>query len=87
MKICQDCHQLKNRATSWNNTHGVTDPIPYIDDIVKPHKHLIFEEKRVDGAGWTSFIFRCHKCEGWWELFVWSVFGQLYVKPYVPEYH
>jgi len=46
MKICQDCHQFKNRATNWNNTHGVTtDPLPYISEIVKGHKDLIFEKK------------------------------------------
>ncbi len=63
------------------------DPLPYIDDMIKPHKHLIFEKRRVDGAGWTSFIFRCLKCEQWWELFTWSAVGQLEIKSYVPEYH
>jgi len=87
VKICQDCRQFKNRAKSWNYTHGATDPFPYIDDMIKLHKHLIFEQRRVDGAGWTSFIFRCLKCERWWELFIWLAVGQLDIKPYVPEYH
>ena len=83
MKICQDCLQFKNRATNWNNTHGVTtDPLPYISEIVKGHKHLIFEKRRVDGAGWTSFIFQCHKCEQWWKLLTWPAVGQLDVRPY-----
>ena len=87
MKICQDCHHFKYRVTYWNNTHGATDPTPYIDDIIKPHKHLIFEKRTVDGAGGTSFIFQCLKCEQWWEIFIWSAVGQLDIKPYIPEYH
>jgi hypothetical protein len=82
VEICEDCHQFNNRAIKWNKTYGVTDPIPYIDDIVKSHKHLIFEKRRVDGAGWTSFIFQCQKCEQWWELFTWPAVGQLDVRPY-----
>jgi len=87
VKICQDCHQFKNRAKKWNYTHGAMDPLPYIDDIIIPHKHLFFKRRRVDGAGWTSFIFRCLKCEQWWELFIWSAIGQLDIKPHSPEYH
>ena len=88
MKICQDCLQFKNRATNWNNTHGVTtDPVPYISEIVKGHKHLIFEERRVDGAGWIGGVFRCGKCKQWWELLSWPAMGQLDVRSYTPEYH
>lgn len=85
MKICQDCQQFESRAKTWNYTHGATDPLPYIDDMIKPHKHIIFEERRVDGAGWTALIFRCRKCEQWWKLFAWAAVGQLDVKPYLPE--
>ena len=87
VKNCHDCLQIKTRAKNWNYTHGATNPIPYIDDIIKPHKHLIFEKRTVDGAGGTSFIFQCLKCEQWWEIFIWSAVGQLDIKPYIPEYH
>ena len=63
------------------------DPLQYLDDMIRSHKQLIFEKRSVDGAGQSSFIFRCRKCEQWWELFTWSAVGQLDVKPYLPEYH
>ena len=87
MKNCKDCQQLKNRTTNWNYTHGAMDPLPYLDDMIRPHKQLIFEKRSVDGAGRSSFIFRCHKCEQWWELLAWSAVGQLDIKPYIPEFH
>ena len=87
MKICQDCHQFKNRIKEWNYWSGAVDPLPYIDNVIKPHKHLIFEKRSVDGAGRSLFIFRCLKCEQWWEVVIWSAVGQLDVKPYAPEYH
>ena len=87
MKICQSCQQFKNYATNWKYTHGAMDPLPYIDDMIKPNKHLIFEERRVDGVGWTAFIFRCRKCEQCWKLFAWSAVGQLDVRPHLPKHH
>ncbi len=87
MKICQDCQEFKNRTTNWNYTHGAMDPLPYLDDMIRPHKQLVFEKRSADGAGRSSFVFRCRKCEHWWELFTWSAVGQLDVKPYLPEYH
>jgi hypothetical protein len=87
MDICEACEQFKTLVKKWNYWNGAMDPLPYIEDITKSHKHLIFEERKSDGAGWTSFIFLCSKCERWWELFTWPVNGQLEVKPYFPEYH
>jgi hypothetical protein len=51
MKICEACEQFERRVKEWNYTHGVTDPLPYIDEMIKPHKHLIFEGRSIDGAG------------------------------------
>ena len=87
VNICEACEQFKKRVKEWNYWSGATDPLPYIDNMIKPHKHLIFEKRRVDGAGWIFFIFRCHKCEQRWELCTCSAVGQIDVKPYVPEYH
>jgi len=87
VNICEACGQFESRVKQWNYTNGATDPLPYIDEIIKPHKHLNFEGRRSDGAGWTSFIFKCCKCEQWWKLFTWPAVGQLDVKPYLPRYH
>ena len=51
MNICEPCEQFKTRVKEWNYCSGAIDPLPYIDDVIKPHKHLMFEGRRSDGAG------------------------------------
>ncbi len=87
MKICQACKQFENRVKQWNRKHGVTDPLPYIDEMIKTHKHLFFEERRRDGAGCLELLFRCLKCSQCWELLSWAAVGQLDVRPHFPKYH
>ena len=43
MEICQACEEFEKRVKKWNFTHGAVDPLPYIEDMIRPHKHLIFE--------------------------------------------
>jgi hypothetical protein len=50
VKICDACEQFKKRVKQWNNWSGAIDPLPYIEDMIKPHKHLIFRGQRSDGA-------------------------------------
>jgi hypothetical protein len=50
MKIRQAYEQFEKRVKEWNYTHGSIDPLPYIDDMIKPHKHLISEGRRSNGA-------------------------------------
>jgi hypothetical protein len=63
VNICENCEQFKKLVKKWNYWNGAIDLLAYIKDITKTHKHLIFEERKSDGAGWTSFIFRCSRCE------------------------
>ena len=86
MKICQACEQFKNRVKEWNYSSGAIDPLPYIDDMTKAHKHLIFEGQRADSAGGNVFVFQCLKCDRWWKLSAWPVFGCLDVLPYLMQY-
>jgi len=87
VNICEACEQFKTRVKEWNYWSGAIDPLLYIDDMVKPHKHLIFEGRRSDEAGGYVLVFQCLKGNRWWELFAWPAVGQLDVKPYVLEYH
>jgi hypothetical protein len=87
VNICEDCEQFRTRVKEWNYYSGAINPLPYIDDMIKPHKHLIVEGQRSDGSGGHLFLLQCLKCDQWWELFTWPAVGQLDVKPYVPEYH
>jgi hypothetical protein len=87
VNICEACEQFRKRVKEWNYCSGAIDPLPYIDDMIKPHKHLIFEGRRSDGAGSQMLLLQCVKCDRWWNLFTWPAVGQLDVKPYVPEYH
>ena len=87
MKICQDCHQFKHRIKEWNYWSGAVDPIPYIDNVIKPHKHLMFEGRKPDGTGTHILVLHCLKCDQWWKLSAWPVFGCLEVLPYLPKDH
>jgi len=81
MEICQACEEFEKRVRKWNYTHGAVDPLPYIEDMIKPHKHLIFEGRRVDGSGAFLFSFQCLKCDQWWRVSAWSAVGHLDVWP------
>lgn len=56
MNICEACEQFGSRVKRWNYTHGATDPLPYIDEMVKSHKHLNLEDRGRDGAGGSTLI-------------------------------
>jgi len=81
MEICQECEEFEKRVRKWNCTHGAVDPLPYIEDMIKPHKHLIFEGRRIDGAGAFLLSFQCLKCDQWWRVSAWSAVGHLDVCP------
>jgi len=87
VKICQDCEQFEKRVKKWNYTNGAVDPLPHIDDMIKPHKYLIFEGRRSDGAGGSVLLFQCLKCDQWWKLSAWPVVGHLDVGPYLIQHH
>jgi hypothetical protein len=87
MKNCKACEQFKNRVTEWNYWSCAIDPLPYIDDMIKPHKHLVFEERRSDGAGGSELVFHCLNCTWWWKLSAGPVFGCLDVLPHLPTRH
>ena len=84
MNICEACEQFKKRIKEWNYRSGAIDPLPYIDNVIKPHKHLIFEGRRPDGAGAYVHVLRCLKCDQWWELSAWPVIGCLEALPHLP---
>jgi hypothetical protein len=86
MKICEACEHFKKRVKEWNYSSGAIDPLPYLDDMTKPHKHLIFEGRRSDGAGGNVLVFQCLRCNRWWKLSAWPVFGCLDVLPYLMQY-
>ena len=85
VKICESCDQFEKRVKEWNYWSGAIDPLPYIDDMIKPHKHLIFEGRRSDGSAGNVLVFQCLKCAWWWKLSDWPVFGCLDVLPYLPK--
>ena len=86
MEICKACEQFEKRVKEWNYTNGVINPLPYIDDMIKPHKHLIFEGRRSDGAGGFVLLFQCLKCDQWWKISDWPVVGHLDVWPYLMQH-
>lgn len=86
VKICEACDHFKKRVKEWNYSSGAIDPLPYIDNMTKPHKHLIFEGRRADGEGGYVLVFQCLKCDRWWKLSAWPVFGCLDVLPYLMQY-
>ena len=85
MKICEACEQFEKRVREWNYWSGAIDPLPYIDDMIKPHKHLILEGRSTDGAGGHVLLLQCLKCDRWWKLSAWPVFGCLEVLPHLKE--
>ena len=87
MNICEACEQFKKRTKEWNYCNGAIDPLPYLDNLIKPHKHLVFEGRKADGAGTRVFVLHCLKCEQWWKLSAWPVSGSLEVLPYLPKDH
>ena len=87
MNICEACEQFGSRVKQWNYTHGATDPLPYIDEMIKPHKHLTLEGRARDGAGGLELSFHCKKCDHWWKLSAWAAVGQLDVWPHLPRHH
>jgi hypothetical protein len=87
VKICKACDQFKNRVKEWNYSSGAIDPLPYIDDMLKSSKHLIFEGRRSDGAGGYVLVFQCLKCDRWWKLSDWPVFGCLDILPYLCNFN
>lgn len=87
MNICDPCEQFESRVKQWNHTHGVTDPFPYVNEMFKNHKRLLFEERSVNQAGCSTLLFRCIKCGQCWELFSWGAVGQLDIKPHFTKYH
>jgi hypothetical protein len=87
VNICDACEQFKMRIKEWNFWSGAIDPLPHIDDMIKPHKNLIFEKKRSDGAGEHELELHCLKCDRWWKLSAWPAFGCLEVLPHSPKYH
>ena len=87
MKICKACEQFEKRVKEWNKTYGVIDPLPYIEDIVKPHKNLIFESRTQDGAGGYLLSFQCLRCDKWWKVSAWGLVGTLNIWPQPPMRH
>jgi hypothetical protein len=87
VNICEACEQFKKRTKEWNYCNGAIDPLPYLDNLIKPHKHLMFEGRKADGAGTRVLVLHCLKCEQWWKLSAWPVSGCLEVLPYLPKDH
>jgi hypothetical protein len=85
VNICEACEQFKKRTKEWNYSNGAIDPLPYLDNLIKPHKHLVFEGRKADGAGTRVLVLHCLKCEQWWKLSAWPVSGSLEVLPYLPK--
>lgn len=81
MTICPECEQFETRIKKWNRTHGAVDPLPFIDEIVEPHKHLVFEGRTRDGAGGYMLTFQCLRCDWWWKVSAWGLLGTLSVWP------
>jgi len=81
MTICQECEQFEKRVKEWNGTNGVIDPLPYLSDMIKPHKHLIYEGRRQDGAGGYLLSYQCLRCDRWWKVSAWGLVGTLNIWP------
>ena len=87
MDICEPCEQFESLVKQWNYTHGATDPLTYIGDMIKSHKYLFFEERRIDGLECSTLLFRCLKCNQFWKLLSWEAVGQLDIMPHFPKHH
>lgn len=77
MKICKGCEQFERRVKEWNGTHGVVDPVSDLNDMVKPHRHLISEGRMQDGAGGYLLSFQCLRCNRWWKVSACPLIGTL----------
>jgi hypothetical protein len=87
MNICNPCEKFEIGIKQWKYTHGFADPLPYIGEIIKSHEHLLFEERRIDGVGSSKLLYRCLKCNQFWELLTWEAVGQLELRPHFPKHH
>jgi hypothetical protein len=87
VNICEACEQFESRVKQWDYTNGAIGPLPYLDELIKPHKHLMLEGIERDGTGSSEFLFHCLKCEQLWKLSAWAAVGQLNVWPYLPKHH
>jgi len=86
MIVCQECEQFEKRVKEWNRTYGTIDPLPFIDSIIEPHRHLVFEGRTHDGAGISVFSFQCLTCDQWWKVSAWGAIGTLDLRPQSPIY-
>ena len=84
MTICQDCEQFKIRIKKWNYTNGTVDPLPHLDEIIKPHRHLIFEGSKQEGTGCSVLTFQCLGCDHWWKVSSWGWIGVLDIWSWSP---
>ena len=87
MNICKLCGKFESGIKQWKYTHGFTDPLPYIGEMIKNHKHLFFEERRIDAVDCSSFLLRCLICNQFWKLLTWEAVGQLELRPHFPKHH
>jgi hypothetical protein len=86
MDICEPCKQFESLANQWNISHGFTDPLPYIGEMIKKHKHLFFEERRMDVVDCSTFLLRCLICNQFWKLLTWEAVGQLELRAHFPKH-
>ena len=61
--------------------------LPYINNVIRPHKYLMFKGKKPDGTGTHVFVLRCLMCNQCWELFAWPVFGSLEISHHTLKDH
>jgi len=87
VNICEPCEQLESSLNQWNYTHGFADPLPYVAEMIKSHKYLFFEERRMDAVDCLTLYFRCLKCNQFWKLHSWETVGQLELRPHFPKHH
>jgi len=87
MTVCQECEQFERRVKEWNRTYGAIDPLLFIDDIIEPHRHLVFEGCRQDGTGCSVLSFQCLSCDQWWKVSAWGLLGTLDIRPQSLTHH
>jgi len=88
LNICEPCEQFESHVRQWNNAHGATsDPLLYIGEIIKSHKHLSFEERGIDGFECSTLLLRCLKCNQFWKLLSWEAVGQIDIRPHFPKHY
>ena len=86
MPACQECEQFEKRVKEWSRTNGTIDPLPFIDSLIEPHRHLVFEGRRRDGAGCSVLSFQCLSSDNWWKVSAWGAVGTLDLQPQPPTY-